>query len=85
MEDISKNTIAVLLILVVIISIIGTWVVLNALVTPSPIYASTDYSQSQGTVRLNLLTKQETDHESVTMQGNVKLTVLRPGEEEKGG
>ena len=81
MEDISKNTIAVLLILVVMISVIGTWVVLNALVSPSPVYDSTDYSQSQGTIRLNLLTKQDTEHESVTMQGNVRLTVLPSGEE----
>lgn len=80
MEDISKNTIAVLLILVVLVSVIGTWVVLSTLIGFEP-QTDTPKTTTFGTVELNV--NQLEQQSSTTMSGNVKLTVLRPGEKEE--
>ena len=77
MEDISKTTIAVLLILVVLISIIGTWVVLNSIISiqqqpPTQI----TQTQTQGNLRLNVLNPIPQSEPSYS-SGNLRLEVVR--------
>lgn len=82
MEDISKTTIAVLLILVVLISVIGTWVVLNSIITIQQPTTQLTQSHSQGNLRLTVLPPPEPPTKSAD-QATIKLTVLRPGEKEE--
>ena len=83
MEDVSKTTIAVLLVLVVLISVIGTWVVLNSIISiqQQPLTQITQ-TQAQGNLKLAIL-EQPQPSKSTSSQGNVMLTVLKPGEKEE--
>jgi len=82
MEDISKTTIGVLLILVVIISVIGTWVVLNSITVTQQPASQSSQTQSQGNLRLTVL-PQSQPAKSSSSSGTVTLNVLKSGE--KGG
>ncbi len=71
MEDVSKTTIAVLLILVILTSVIGTWVVLDTLVsiTEKPEIQT----KSSGNIVKEL-------PKSASSSGNIALEVLPPFE-----
>jgi len=75
MEDISKTTVGVLLILVVLISVIGTWVVLSTI---------TDIENPQRNIQKssknNLGFAVMPEPISTESQGNIQLTVLKPAE-----
>ncbi len=77
MEDVSKTTIAILLVLAVIISVIGTWVVLNTVtLTQKP--PTQQMTQAQGNLRLTVLNPSQ-PATSTESQANIKLEVVRPG------
>jgi len=80
-EDVSKSAIAVLLVLAIIVSVLSTFAVLNALEQPAqmPVQDVVKRTGStQGTVGLTILGPQETESQT----GTVSLTINRPGDNE---
>lgn len=73
-EDISKNTIIVLVVLTLVVSVIGTYAVLEELSTPSPL--TSGGGSVAGTLKLNIVTPKvpATDDGA----GNIKLIVEGP-------
>ncbi len=81
-EDIPKRVIFVLLILTIVISVLGTWTVLDAVSSAQPRALP---STAQGNVNINILPpnsgQQEPAIQKAEAQGVVGLTIL----EQKGG
>ena len=75
-EDISNKTIVVLVVLTVIISILGTVVVLNEVTNADfdeqPLQEAVTLSSAQGEVKLTILPKQQGD----SATGHVTLEIL---------
>ena len=81
-EDISKTTVGVLLILVIVISIIGTWVVLDK--TSNLDYQPNIKSTTQGYIKLQILPTNSTQPEKSISKpsyatGYVTLNILSKG------
>jgi hypothetical protein len=72
-EDISRNTIIVLVVLTLAVSMIGTWAVLDSITTvPSGPGQAADY----GTVKFNII--KTTPQDPVTESGSVEFTIIEP-------
>ena len=73
-EDISKNTIIVLVVLTLVVSVIGTYAVLEELSTPSPL--TSGGGSVAGTLKLNIVTPKLPAADDGA--GNVQLTIEEP-------
>jgi hypothetical protein len=69
-EDISRRTLAVLVVLVILVTLFGTWAVLNS--APDTVIRSQD--QAKGVVMLQIAGDAPT-HEPVSATGNVVLNI----------
>ena len=72
MGDIPRSVVIILLILVIIISILGTWTVLDE-ISKTKSAAGTDQSTATGKVRLNILAPSEAEPSHAT--GRVVLDI----------
>ena len=71
-KDIPKATIAVLLVLTILVSIIGTWTVLEAISIKEATPAEKTISASEGNIRLNLEESQEIKEDSANIRFEIK-------------
>ena len=74
MEDISKTTVGILLVLVIIVSIIGTWVVLDK--TGEIQYEAPTESAAVGVVQLTIIDKDSEPASASSATGYVSLNIL---------
>ena len=73
-EDVPKLTITILLVLVVAISVLGTWVLLSEVSNIQPqVYLQG--STSDGGSGVTSFYKGQVPHESVSAQGKISLTI----------
>ena len=71
-RDIPKATIAVLLVLTILVSIIGTWTVLEAISIKEKTPAEKTISTSEGNILLNLEEPQEIKEDSANIRFEIK-------------
>lgn len=72
-EDISRNTIIILVVLTLAVSMIGTWAVLDSLTT---IPAGHGTVSGEGTVKFTII--DTTPKEPVVSAGSVQLKIVEP-------
>jgi hypothetical protein len=75
MEDLGKTSLAVLLVLCLLISIVSTFMVLDSLNTPKPIVSREKVAERTGSVRLSIAPEMEA--QKVEQQGSVVLSIQR--------
>jgi hypothetical protein len=76
MADVSKRTVLILLILVIISTLVSTWAFLSSISAPTQVYVSTPQtSEAKGNIKLEII-----DPPVSTTTGEVQLEIIEPPE-----